>query len=154
VETFRRDAGLGERQAFESWRSRQRVDEAALTRFFEERARASWAEPLADALGLRHLSSQLRAAGEYGPLSELAELKTRCLESVGLASPSLSDAGVGEEELWSWYFVTRLGREQPADLDVFARFAGFAGREELRRAVLREYCFRVRLVGAADQQSR
>jgi hypothetical protein len=145
VETFRRDAGLGERQAFERWRSEEHVDDATLTRFFEERARASWAEPVSDALGLQHVANRLRAAGQYGRLRERAELKARRLEAVGLASPSLSEAGVTEPELWHWYFVTLLGRPAPSDLDAFARLTGFPGTEELRRAVLRDYCFRVRL---------
>jgi hypothetical protein len=151
VETFRRDTGLTERQAFEGWRSAQQLDEGGLSRFFEDRARATWAEPVSEALGLQHLPSRLRTDGTFSELQERAELKARRLESAGLASPSLSDAGVSEAELWRWYFVTRLARPQPANLDVFARFAGFSGTEDMRRAVLREYCFRVRLAGAVTK---
>jgi hypothetical protein len=138
VETFRRDAGLAERKDFEAWRHSQGLDAAGLTRFFEDQARATWAEPLTEALTRAHLGSQLRATGQYGALLERAEAKAKHLTSRGLTSPSLSDLGVTEPELWSWYFTARLGRSQPPDLDVYARAAGFAGVEELRRAVLRE----------------
>ncbi len=138
VETFRRDAGLTERQAFETWRESQRLDDAALTRFFEEQARASWAEPLTDALARSQLVNHLRSTKEYGPLLERAQAKAGQLSRAGLAAPSLADLGVTEEQLWRWYFSERLAEEPPADLDVFARAAGFASTEELRRAALRE----------------
>jgi len=143
VETFRRDAGLSERQAFEAWREAQQLNDAALTRFFEDRARASWAQPLSESLGHGHLRSQLQSAGVYGALRERAERKAQRLNELGLASPSLADAKLGETELWRWYFVERLERDVPRDLDLFARSAGFAGIDELRRAALREHCYRV-----------
>jgi hypothetical protein len=141
VETFRRDAGLSERQAFERWRSEQHVTDATLTRFFEDRARAAWAEPLSESLALTHLVSHLQASGAYGRLRERAAAKQQRLTELGLASPSLADLKLGESELWSWYFATKLGREPPSDLEAFARSAGFSGAEELRRAALRERCF-------------
>lgn len=141
VETFRRDAGLTERQAFEQWRREQHMDDATLTRFFEDRARASWAEPLGESLGQQHLVHHLQACASYGPLRERAELKAQRLQQLGLAAPSLADAKLDEAELWQWFFAQRLGREPPIDLDIFARRAGFSGTDELRRAALREYCF-------------
>lgn len=141
VETFRRDNGLTERQAFEHWREAQRLDAAELTRFFEDEARAAWAEPLSAALGQTHLKSQLKASGEYGRLAERAERKARRLAELGLSSPSLADAELGETELWRWYFA-QLGADPPTDLGIFARSRGFADVEELRRTVLREYCLR------------
>src|SRR6185436_20290199 len=63
VETFRRDRGLTDRQAFERWREQQQLSDAALTRFFEDRARAAWAEPLNQSLGQNQLVNQLRANG-------------------------------------------------------------------------------------------
>jgi hypothetical protein len=141
VENFRRDAGLTERQAFERWREQQHVDDAALARFFEDRARASWAEPLGESLGQQQLVNHLQGAASYGHYRERAELKERRLRELGLSSPSLADARLAEAELWQWFFVQRLGREPPAALDIFARHAGFSGVDELRRAALREYCF-------------
>lgn len=141
VETFRRDAGLTDRHAFESWRQAQRLDDAELTRFFEDQARGSWAEPLNETLARSQLINQLRATGQYGALLERARAKADRLASVGLSAPSLADLGVGEDELWSWYFTERLGRERPRDLDTFARTSGFASIEELRRAALRELAY-------------
>jgi hypothetical protein len=138
VETFRRDAGLSERQAFESWRETQQLDDAALTRFFEEQARASWAEPLTDALARSQLVNHLRSTKEYGALLERARAKAGELTKAGLSSPSPADLGVSEAELWHWYFTERLAEQPPSDLGAFARAAGFADTEELRRAALRE----------------
>jgi hypothetical protein len=150
VETFRRDAGLTERQAFEQWREQQQVSEAQLTRFFEDRARVAWAEPLTESMGLSHLVSHLQGSGAYGALRERAELKARRLNELGLTSPSLADANITEPALWHWYFVERLKREVPPDLDIFARSAGFASTDELRRAALRERCFQVQ--GAVERR--
>jgi hypothetical protein len=141
VETFRLDHGLTERQAFERWREEQRLDADQLTRFFEEQARAAWAEPLSSALGQAHLKAQLRARGDYGRFMDRAERKARTLNDLGLASPSLEDAQLDESELWRWYFA-ELRLIPPSNLDTFARSRDFPDREALRRAVLREYCFR------------
>ncbi len=143
VETFRRDYGLTERQAFERWREEQRLDAAGLTRFFEDQARAAWAEPLSAALAQTHLKAELQASGVYGRFAERAERKARSLAEVGLNSPSLNDAQLDESELWHWYFA-ELRLIPPSDLDTFARSRGFADTEELRRAVLREFVHRQR----------
>ncbi|HEY6079447.1 MAG TPA: hypothetical protein VIW29_11620, partial [Polyangiaceae bacterium] len=141
VETFRRNRGLLERQAFERWREAQQLDDASLTRFFEDLARASWAEPLGEALARAHLKACLQGSGQYADLAQRAEQKARLLSAAGLASPSLADARVDEAELWRWYFE-RLGHDAPPkDLETFASSAGFGDAEELRRAALRELCY-------------
>lgn len=143
VETFRRDAGLTERQAFEHWREQQHLDEPALARFFEDRARASWAEPLEESLGRQYLVQQLQASGSYSRFRERAERKAQCLGGLGLEAPSLADAKLEEAELWRWFFQ-RCGQKPPGDLAHYARSAGFASTDELRHAALREYCFQAR----------
>jgi hypothetical protein len=148
VETFRRDHGLTERQAFERWREQQRLDAAGLTRFFEDQARAAWAEPLSAALAQQHLKAELQASGQYGHFADRADRKARSLAEVGLSSPSLADAQLDESELWRWYFA-ELRLIPPSNLDTFARSRGFADTEELRRAVLREYVHRKREARAA-----
>jgi hypothetical protein len=148
VETFRRDQDLTERQAFERWREEQRLDAASLTRFFEDQARAAWAEPLSAGLAQTHLKAELQASGQYGRFAERAERKARSLAEVGLSSPSLNDAQLDESELWRWYFA-ELRLIPPSNLDTFARSRGFTGTEELRRAVLREYVHRKREAGNA-----
>jgi hypothetical protein len=147
VETFRRDHGLTERQAFERWREEQHLDSAGLTRFFEDQARAAWAEPLSEALGQAQLRAELQASGVYGRFAERAERKARTLAQVGLGAPSLHDAQLEESELWRWYF-SELRLVPPSDLDTFARSRGFADTDELRRALLREYCYQKREAAA------
>lgn len=141
VETFRRDQGLTERQAFERWREEQRLDDASLTRFFEDLARASWAEPLGESLARAHLKACLQGSSQYGDLARRAEHKAQLLTALGLASPSLADARVDEAELWRWYFERSGAAGPPKDLETFARSAGFGDAEELRRAALRELCY-------------
>lgn len=150
VESFRRDSGLTERRAFEAWREAQHIDDAALARFFEERARASWAEPLGEALGRQHLAHQLRASGSYSRYRERAALKAQRLQQLGLDAPSLADAKLDEAELWRWFFEQRAGLALPKDLDIFSRTAGFSNTDELRRAAVREFCFQARSAPAAE----
>jgi hypothetical protein len=138
VDGFRRDRGLRERHDFEAWRIQQRFDRDALPRFFEDEARIRWAGPAVEAVAHDHLLDALRATGELGPLTARAEAKGRDLAELGLPSPSLRDVGMTEDELWTWYFRERLGREPPNHLDDFARAAGFADKDEMRAAVLRE----------------
>jgi len=58
--------------------------------------------------------------------------------SLGLAE--LEDTQLTEEQLWVWYFSTRLGVSVPEPLDGYAQ-RHHMKRERLCRAVIREYCF-------------
>ena len=77
------------------------------------------------------------------------EKKRRLLADRGLANPSLADAGLTDEALWTWYFDEHLARPRPADLHAHAQSCGFETVDDLRRAVLRERWF-VRLAASSD----
>jgi hypothetical protein len=82
----------------------------------------------------------------YGVLLERARRKARRFSSAGLGSPVPEEPGLDDEALWRWYFTGRLGRPMPSNLERYARSAGLASVDELRRKVLRERCF-LRLEG-------
>jgi hypothetical protein len=138
AEALRRDLGLVQRDAFEAWRKRERIEDASLVGIFEDEARVRWAsaklEPACDA----YLADTLRVRGEYGALAEKVDAKARVLGAFGPRGPSLDDLAATETELWRWYFCDRLGRSVPSDLHLFARGAGFAGVDEMRAAALRD----------------
>lgn len=136
---FRFRHGLQRREDFEHWRSTEQFDDEELQRFFEVEARLDWARPIKEQVARRHLVDHLRENGEYGRWLEKLTDKAEKLQAAGVVTPSLSDVGMTESELWQWYFRTCRGCDVPADLDSFAVGCGFGqGKEQLRAAVLRE----------------
>jgi hypothetical protein len=140
AEELRRELGLAQRKDFEAWRNRERIDDADLVRLFEEQAQVIWARPRIDAGARAYLVDWLRVTGRYGRLVEKAEIKARRLAPFGPRGPSLSDLGMTEAALWEWYFETNGREAMPDDIDQFARQAGFADKDDMRSAVLRELC--------------
>jgi hypothetical protein len=138
-EAFRREHGLGELHQFEQWLGEQHISQPL--RFFGDEARVRQVELLRASEVERCLPDHLRSLGLYGLLVERAGRKARMLSSAGLEHPGPEEAGLDEEALWRWYFTERLGRPVPPQLERYARGAGFANMDELRRAALREHCF-------------
>ncbi len=142
---FRFRRGLRGRDDFEHWRSAQRLDGDEYRRFFEAEARLSWARPIKEGLARTHLADYLRATGQYGRWLQKLTDKGEKLRGAGIVTPSLTDVGMTEAELWQWYFGTCRGCEVPSDLEGFAVGCGFReGKEQLRAAVLREVYVRRR----------
>lgn len=142
---FRFRHGLQRREDFEHWRSTERLDDDELARFFEVEARLDWARPIKEQVARRHLIDHLRETGQYGRWLEKLTNKAEKLQAAGVFTPSLSDVGMTESELWQWYFGTCRGCDVPTDLDSFAASCGFGqGKEQLRAAVLREAYLRTR----------
>ncbi|HYO52704.1 TfuA-like protein [Archangium sp.] len=138
-EAFRREHGLGELHQFKQWLVAQRIAEPL--RFFRDEAWVRQTEMLHATEVERCLPDHLRSLGVYGPLLDRAYRKARMLSRAGLERPGLEEAGLDEEALWRWYFTERLARPVPPQLERYARGAGFASVDELRRAALREHCF-------------
>lgn len=121
------------------WLERHRMDERELTelidrdastRFVRTVAAADLDAAIADVIALRGLRSEL---------IERAERKQADLAERGLTNPTLDQAGIGEDELWTWFFERVVGSPVPADLSGAALELGFAGEAGLRRVALREY---------------
>lgn len=139
VDGFRRDRGLFTPEAFQRWLADQRIEDPE--RFFQSEAQVRWVETMFEADVARNLPDFLRRVGEYGPLLGRALDKQRVLAELGPRGARLAEAGETEEGLVRWYFEERLGRPVPQDLAGYAREAGFADAQALRRAALAERCY-------------
>jgi hypothetical protein len=141
ADEMRRSLGLFTREALAAWQSEQDLDDADFARLLEDQARIAWARPLSHAAARVHLADFLRLEGEYGKLAERARTKALRLAELGSQCISAEDLRITEAALWEWYFRERLGRCVPDDLHRFARSAGFADKDDMRAAVLRDrYC--------------
>jgi hypothetical protein len=146
---FRQKHGLVDEERLAAYLADQRLDAADLARLASDEARIERVLPLIEPLIDGALRDDLRIRRAYAPLAERAEAKARALAARGLSQPGVADTGLSLAELWRWFFEDRLGRTVPADpgaLERAARNLGFAGTDELRRAVVREALF-VRGVG-------
>lgn len=141
AESLRRDLGLFDHADFLRWQNDQRLERGSVLTFFEDQARLLWSREQALAWARDSLSDHLRACNRYGELMQRAEAKARFLEPFGPRGPALADCDVTEEALWGWFFEVRLSQRAPTDLDQFAKQSGFADKDEMRSAALRELLF-------------
>jgi hypothetical protein len=143
AEEFRREHDLIQAHEFATWRTDHGLeDEVALTAFFTDEATVravtlAWAPTLE-----RRVADHLRAIGEWRRFAGRAQQKAAALRARTQESPTLSDVGESEGDVWRWYFEQVLERRPPANREVYARGAGFEDAHALLRAVLRERCFR------------
>lgn len=165
ADTFRRERGLHGAEDITAWLRAEGLDEPTLTRLLRDETIVRWAFEALRPDMLRALPDLLRLAGGHAALLARIATKRRVLADRGLTNPSVADAPLTDEALWSWYFdelltspVTRsasmspipLDRSpsRPPDLHAFAQSAGFENVDDLRRAVLREWWFQ-RLTSAS-----
>jgi hypothetical protein len=140
AEEFRRERGLVNPAQFEGWRASQSVAEDEIVPYFRREATIrSVTAGAVDQLFL-HLKEYLQGTGEYGELEARALAKHRGLSAAGLEFAELQHTGLSESDLWHWYFNERLGRSVPSDLVAYAT-SQHTDLEQLRSAVIREYCF-------------
>jgi hypothetical protein len=88
------------------------------------------------------LADELHLAEAFGRLQARAEDKHAVLQARGLEQPTLADAGISEAELVAWYLKACAGEFLTDDQERQARRLGHADFDDLRRAALREYCYR------------
>jgi hypothetical protein len=141
IEAFFRRHGLVDEDTARHWIESQGMDETGFHQLMHEEAQLRWIEAIFAPDFARAIPAHLRANGEHGRWSRRAKEKQRALSESGLSHPSLTDAGLTEEQLWKWYFETRIGTRVPDDLWHYAQAAGFESSDDLRRTVLREYCY-------------
>lgn len=143
--TLRRKLGLADSEAFREWCEREGLEQRDLVRLVDDEACLLWNGPRLDAAADAGLVDSLRACGKYAMFMRRAEHKARLLSELGGRTPSMSDLGTNEAELWQWYFESRGHGDVPHDLQQFALNAGFADEDEMRSAILRDlYCSRGR----------
>lgn len=85
----------------------------------------------------RALRDELRVRGAYEGLAARAADKQRVLAAAGAESPSVADAGEGEEQLVAAHFARR-GEPVPADLGRYAAHLGLPDAAALVSLLLRE----------------
>jgi hypothetical protein len=133
---FRRERELFDVADTERWMADHGLTLDDFTRLMRDEARLRWAEIMFEPEAMRRLADHLRASGEYTGLLARIEAKRLFLAQYG-------DEGAGDQEpaaeaMWRWYFEVRLGRPMPPDVEAYARSAGFADADELRRAAAQE----------------
>jgi len=140
VEEFRRERQLLSTSSFDAWIGAAELSQLELEGFFRREAvvRATRTE-LRRFVG-RAAEDELRAAGSLTALRAAAGRKASVLEQHDVSAPSLSEAGLSEEELWAWHFHNRLGVDVPESLSLYAASQA-SSLDELRSAVLRDYIF-------------
>jgi hypothetical protein len=88
------------------------------------------------------LADELHLTDAFGRLQVRANEKHAVLQSRGLEQPTLADAGISEAELVTWYLQACGHEGETEDREQQARRLGHADFDDLRRAALREYCYR------------
>ncbi len=141
TERYRRRRGLLRADELESHLGEQAFDERALWELVEDEARLEWHTERTRARVLENFETALRLLGKHRALRERLEQKQKALAKSGLDAPSLRDAGIGEQELFDWYFCERGGGQVPLDLDAVVGATLHVDRGRFRELVLREYLF-------------
>jgi hypothetical protein len=134
IESFRRERGLTSDADFERWLEDNEIGDLE---FFKEEAQARLVQMLYHREAIRMLPNHLRSTGEHRHLTQRAREKERAVAVVDAAGRD-NGASCDEQELFRWYFVQRLGRPVPPDLDAYARELGMRDVVAFRRLVWRE----------------
>jgi len=144
---------LTDADALARWAREQGLGEAELERVLRDDAHASRVVRQAIRGLAPELADVLRVEGRYAALQRRARDKQRRLTEHGLGNPTIDELGGDEDALWDWFFRGHLDEERPADLERWAVQHDFGSVASLRRAALREYCYR-RLVPAEEEGIR
>jgi hypothetical protein len=137
-ESLRAELGLADPSGFEAWLAEQGLDATTLPSFLRDEAGYRYTRALFQSEAEAQVAHVLQARGEWSAAALRARRKSELLAAAGLENPSLGDAELGEDALWSWYFDQVLHRPKPPDIARYATDAGFGGLGAMRDAVLRE----------------
>jgi hypothetical protein len=149
IERFRCERELRQPEAFDRWLKEEGLVGAEGARFFREETLMRMGRIAFSRQVGRYIEDHLRAVGDRLFFVERARRKRELLAAHDLGAMTTEDAELSDDELFRWFFETRLGRATPSDLRAWAVSQGFEDERFLRAAVLREYTF-VRLGGSAD----
>ncbi|MBA2743600.1 MAG: hypothetical protein H0U43_04700 [Chthoniobacterales bacterium] len=139
---FRQERDLAAAAQLEQWINDNGLSHDDFDTLMRDEARVSSVRKLAQAASVTFLPDQLRLSGDYPRLLARAEAKERLLESFGLKHPCLKNADLTENQLLRWYFEDVLGQSVPQD-NSYSRNLGFASPDAFRRALLKEYLYRL-----------
>jgi hypothetical protein len=144
IDEFRRRHDLRDEALARRWIAAQGLTDEQFLELMREEAQLRWIETVYASDFRKAIFDRLRITGEYAAYAGRARDRRHMLAAAGLAEPSLGDFRLSEEELWRWYFETRLGQSvptEPTEILRHAQAAGFSNRDAFRRVVLREYCY-------------
>jgi hypothetical protein len=142
LESFRRQRRLYQEADLQRWATEQRLaGGAGLDAFIEEQGVVQWVERVFAPEAEACIEDWLRARGELGPVATRAEHKSAVLADAGLSDPTLADADLTEAQFLTRHFGM-AGRAVPVDLQAEAQACGFESKEEMVRALLRDFFYR------------
>jgi hypothetical protein len=139
---FRKQMGFRSPAELESWLGARDLSREEFMRLMGDEARRhrldeAIAPEIDDAVG-----DELYLTDAFARLQSRADDKHAVLRDRGVEQPTLADAGISEPDLLAWY-VRECGQEADVeDPELQAKRLGYADLEDLRRAALREYCYR------------
>lgn len=136
---FRRRHGLFDPEDVTAWLADNGLDHGEFERLLRDEVRVRGVLEAKEAEITSAVADVVRLRGDFARLAARARDKHQALDAGGLDHPAVDD--VSDDELMSWYFHRRLGRAVPADVDAFARRAGFANLAAFRQALRRERAF-------------
>ncbi len=143
---FRQQRNLHQPEAIQQWLADNHMDARRFTDLLESLFHTDRIQRLMNADIDRDLGVQMILDGIYPEQFNRAQTKHALLEHFGLENPSVDDADVSEQALWQWFLTERDdGKEMPENLSAYAQQLGFYNREQMRRALLREYCYLQRI---------
>lgn len=86
---------------------------------------------------------ELRLGDDFTALRQRVRHKRDVLQRRGVASPALSDSGLSDQQLTQWIMEFYAPGIAADSIDAMAEILGFGDADGLRRAALREYCYRL-----------
>ncbi|MGB5697115.1 MAG: hypothetical protein WBM46_15775, partial [Polyangiales bacterium] len=150
VDSLRRGLGLHTPRQMDDWLVEQGLSRESFADLVVDRAKARRITAIYAGQIDGAIADLLRLSGLQGGLEERARDKQEALALRGLENPTSRAAGITDDELWRWYFETRLGSSVPHDLEAEASSLDYLDVHAMRRTVLREYCY-LRIVPDSDQ---
>ncbi|MDC0713182.1 TfuA-like protein [Stigmatella sp. ncwal1] len=136
---LREALGVTDPNRFRQWLEENGVED--FQRLLRDEAGVHWIQGMFAPELEQSLPDHLRITGKYVGLLARARNKQRVLREQGLDALTLETARTPPGEPWRWYFGTRLRRSIPADLEDYARTAGFEDAQALEVAVLRDWLY-------------
>lgn len=131
--------------AFRAWIQENQLSEMDVDRYFRDEATIRRTQLVHRHSVRRCIADQLRAAGEYARHSQRAQQKSAALTQAGLDDATLEQLQLQEVDLWEWFFHIHLGFSTTRSPHAFSQLHG-STLDELRNAVIREYCYAVLLL--------
>jgi hypothetical protein len=140
---FRKRMGFQSAAELESWLRARDLGHDQFMRLMGDEARRQRLDAVHAAAIDDALADELALADAHARLQARADEKHAVLDARRIEQLTLEDAGLSEAEMIAW-FLSECGQE-PSDHDPaeVARQLGFLDKDDLLRAALREYCFRV-----------